>query len=78
MCERWHTYTLSGVTYDVYPELTFTPNIVTEALTELNITTACLTEMGLADFMEPCKVTETDHMQCGGGTKHVQWALLPD
>lgn len=71
--DKFHyQYTSSGVTYDVYPELTFTPNMMTEALTELNITTARLAELGLADFMEPCKVTETDHTQCGG-TKYVQW-----
>lgn len=68
-----YQYASRGETIDVYPALTFTPAMMTQALSGLDITPERLVELGLSEFMEPCKLQSDDHTGCGR-TKHVRFS----
>ena len=68
-----YSYTSNKVPYFVDMPLVMTPHTMNTALQHLNINQGRLQAMGLANFMEPCVLTPTDHSTGCSGLKYVRW-----
>lgn len=68
-----YSYTSSQVPYFVDMALAMTSHTMNTALQHLNINQGRLQAMGLANFMEPCVLTPTDHSTGCSSLKYVRW-----